>query len=41
MAADPVDAATLARATLRWFDDHAAGGMFTTDRELRGTSGCA
>jgi PAS domain S-box-containing protein len=35
MAAESVDAATLARATLRWFDDHAAGGIFTTDRELR------
>ena len=31
----PVDAVTLARATLQWFDVHAVGGIFTTDAELR------
>ena len=35
MPGDPVDAVTLARATLQWFDDHAVGGIFTTDTELR------
>ena len=35
MCADPIDAVTLARATLRWFDDHAAGGILTTDTALR------
>jgi PAS domain S-box-containing protein len=35
VSADPVDAATLTRATLQWFDDHAVGGIFTTDAELR------
>ena len=32
--ADAVDAGTLARATLHWFDDHAVGGIFTTDATL-------
>jgi len=32
---DPVDAVTLARATLQWLDDHAVGGIFTTDTGLR------
>ena len=35
MAAGPVDTVTLSRATLQWFDDHAVGGIFTTDAELR------
>ncbi|HEU5256909.1 MAG TPA: ATP-binding protein [Vicinamibacterales bacterium] len=35
MCAEPIDAVTLARATLRWFDDYAVGGIFTTDTELR------
>ena len=33
---DPAaDAATLGSATLQWFNDHAAFGIFTTDAELR------
>jgi len=35
MCGEPIDAATLARATLRWFDDYAGGGILTTDTELR------
>ena len=35
MVGDPIDVETLARATLRWFDEHATGGIFTTDVELR------
>ena len=30
-----VDAVTLGRATLQWFEDHAVGGIVTTDTELR------
>ena len=35
MVGDPIDGETLVRATLRWFDEHATGGIFTTDVELR------
>jgi len=32
---DPADPVTLGAATLQWFNDHAADGIFTTDVELR------
>ena len=35
MIGDSMDTETLARATLQWLDEHATGGVFTTDAELR------
>jgi PAS domain S-box-containing protein len=35
MCAEPIDAETLARAMLRWFDEYAVGGILTTDTALR------
>jgi PAS domain S-box-containing protein len=35
LRSDTVDAVTLGGATLQWFNDHAAEGIFTTDADLR------